>query len=124
MVDEEALAKVRSRAEKYKPKTPSGLRTASRYSSPLTITPDARIESIPVEDFTDDEIAQDAQWLYEHCPSGDFIQFQWPIKQSYQESLGVSQTALDAVAQAWNDSEVDKAYNIFCQGFEEFKQQA
>lgn len=31
--DSEALAKARSQAEKYKPKTPSGLRTSSRYSS-------------------------------------------------------------------------------------------
>ncbi|KAL4878646.1 hypothetical protein BJY04DRAFT_195313, partial [Aspergillus karnatakaensis] len=46
--DEEALARARSQAEKYKPKTPSGLRTASRYSSPLTaITPD--LTPVPTE---------------------------------------------------------------------------
>ncbi|KAI9036296.1 uncharacterized protein KD926_002114 [Aspergillus affinis] len=123
-VDDEALAKARSLAEKHKPKTPSRLRTASRYSSPMTITPDARIESAPVEDFGDDEFAQDAQWLYEHCPSGDLTQFQWPDKQGYQESLEISQTAIDVLAKVWNDSEVDEAHNLFCQGFEEFKQQA
>ena len=35
-VDEQALAKARSQAEKYKPKNPSGLRMSSHYSSPLT----------------------------------------------------------------------------------------
>ena len=123
-VDDEALAKVRSLAEKHKPKTPSRLRTASRYSSPMTITPDARIESAPVEDFGDDEFAQDAQWLYEHCPSGDLTKFQWPDRQGYQESLEISQTAIDILAKVWNDSEADEAHNLFCQGFEEFKQQA
>ncbi|PLB53216.1 hypothetical protein P170DRAFT_473090 [Aspergillus steynii IBT 23096] len=123
-VDEEALAKARSRAEKYKPKTPSGLRTASRYSSPMTITPDARIESRSLEDLGDDEIAEDTKWLFENCPSGDITQLQWPARQSYQESLGISQTVIDVVAQVWKESEVDKAYDIFCQGFEEFKQQA
>ncbi|KAA8646433.1 uncharacterized protein ATNIH1004_007863 [Aspergillus tanneri] len=120
-VDEEALAKARSQAEKYKPKTPSGLRTTSRYSSPLTITPDIQAEIVSVQKFGDDKFAQDAQWLYENCPSGDLRQLAWPAKKSLQESLGISQTAVDIVNQVWKESEVDKAYCIFREGLEEFK---
>ncbi|KAL1986197.1 hypothetical protein VTN96DRAFT_6712 [Rasamsonia emersonii] len=40
--DSEALAKARSQAEKYKPKTPSGLRTSSRYSSSPLPSPSER----------------------------------------------------------------------------------
>lgn len=118
--DNEALAKVRSQAEKYKPKTPSGLRTASRYSSsPMVASPDvaptpsAELEKsmseysgsdkenapadasvTPADDkFGDDQFARDAEWLYEHCPSGDFNEFAWPSRRDLVEALGVDPEA-------------------------------
>ena len=135
-VDEEALARVRSQAEKYKPKTPSGLRTASRYASPLTATPDTvapnqttkKSDLTPQpgkadkpENFGDDEFARDAEWLYQNCPSGDLSQLKWPAKQSYEESLGVSSTSMKLLATIWDDSEIEPAYLAFRQSFEEFK---
>ncbi|KAB8259151.1 hypothetical protein BDV32DRAFT_124614 [Aspergillus pseudonomiae] len=135
-VDEEALARVRSQAEKYKPKTPSGLRTASRYASPLTATPDTVASDHTTkksdliaksgkvdepENFGDDEFARDAEWLYQNCPSGDLSQLKWPAKQSYEESLGVSSTSMKLLATIWDDSEIEPAYLAFRQSFEEFK---
>ncbi|KAE8367686.1 hypothetical protein BDV27DRAFT_66475 [Aspergillus caelatus] len=135
-VDEEALARVRSQAEKYKPKTPSGLRTASRYASPLTATPDTvaskqttkKSDLTPQpgkadepESFGDDEFARDAEWLYQNCPSGDLSQLKWPARQSYEESLGVSSTSMQLLATIWDDGEIEPAYLAFRQSFEEFK---
>ncbi|KAE8138466.1 hypothetical protein BDV38DRAFT_72599 [Aspergillus pseudotamarii] len=135
-VDEEALARVRSQAEKYKPKTPSGLRTASRYASPLTATPDTvapkqttkKSDLTPQpgkadgpENFGDDEFARDAEWLYQNCPSGDLSQLKWPARQSYEESLAVSSTSMQLLATIWDDGEIEPAYLAFRQSFEEFK---
>ncbi|KAE8389806.1 hypothetical protein BDV23DRAFT_156533 [Aspergillus alliaceus] len=137
-VDEQALARVRSQAEKYKPKTPSGLRTTSRYSSPLTAPatsdtvadkqkpkePSGSAESEKVEkpeNFGDDEFARDAEWLYQNCPSGDLSQLKWPARQGYEESLGVSPASMQLLATIWDDSEIEPAYLAFRQSFEEFK---
>jgi hypothetical protein len=135
-VDEEALARVRSQAEKYKPKTPSGLRTASRYSSPMTATPDTVNNNLTPaksgepaqsekaeepEAFGGDEFACDAEWLYQNCPSGDLNQLTWPVTQSYEESVGVSSRTVQLLASIWDDSEVDAAYVPFRHSFEEFK---
>ncbi|RHZ51720.1 hypothetical protein CDV55_102274 [Aspergillus turcosus] len=120
-VDQEALARVRSQAEKYKPKTPSGLRTASRYSSPLTASPVVN-EQPPVETFgDDDEFARDAQWLYEQCSTGDFQQLQWPKPKTLQESLGVDDEIVRLVASVWDASAVDEVHRAFRQSLEEFK---
>ncbi|KAF7168471.1 hypothetical protein CNMCM6106_003659 [Aspergillus hiratsukae] len=122
-VDQEALARVRSQAEKYKPKTPSGLRTASRYSSPLTASSVVN-EQPPVETFgDDDEFARDAQWLYEQCSTGDFQQLQWPKPKTLQESLGVDDEIVRLVASVWDPSAVDEVHRAFRQGVEEFKAQ-
>ncbi|KAF7586573.1 hypothetical protein BBP40_008647 [Aspergillus hancockii] len=136
-VDGDALARVRSQAEKYKPKTPSGLRTASRYSSPMTATPetisskpptsvksDEPAQSKQAEEsaaFGDDEFARDAEWLYQNCPSGDLSQLKWPARQSYEESVGVSSRIIELLASIWDDSEVDTAYVAFRRSFEEYK---
>ncbi|EAW09885.1 uncharacterized protein ACLA_041010 [Aspergillus clavatus NRRL 1] len=120
-VDKEALARVRSQAEKYKPKTPSGLRTASRYSSPLTLTPDIVTPQQPVESFgEDDQFARDAQWLYENCSSGDLKQLQWPAKHDLQQSSGVDKEAIKIVAELWDSVDLDNAQRVFQQTFEEF----
>ncbi|KAL2861124.1 uncharacterized protein BJX67DRAFT_385974 [Aspergillus lucknowensis] len=136
-IDEEALARARSQAEKYKPKTPSGLRTASRYLSPLTATPDITPEAPAApasptaptpatetitEEFGDDKFARDAQWLYEHCPSGDLSQLVWPKPTSLVETLGISNEAVRIMNDIWDESAVDQAYPIFKQGLEELKQ--
>ncbi|KAL4998306.1 hypothetical protein BDV10DRAFT_185347 [Aspergillus recurvatus] len=126
-IDEEALARARSQAEKYKPKTPSGLRTASRYSSPLTaVTPDLTPAPAPpvekaTEKFGDDEFAKDAQWLYGICPSGDLSQLVWPEKKPFGEGLNVSAEALRVANEIWDPAEVDEAYAIFQREFAEFK---
>ncbi|KAL4980760.1 hypothetical protein BDW66DRAFT_124732 [Aspergillus desertorum] len=133
-IDEEALARARSQAEKYKPKTPSGLRTASRYSSPLTavtpdLTPAAAAAPSPAppaekatEKFGDDEFAKDAQWLYDICPSGDLSQLVWPEKKPFGEGLNISPEALRIASGIWDPAEVDEAYAIFQSEFAEFKE--
>ncbi|KAJ0423697.1 hypothetical protein BJY00DRAFT_278135 [Aspergillus carlsbadensis] len=125
-IDEEALARARSQAEKYKPKTPSGLRTASRYSSPLTApTPDATpapATKTISEQFGDDQYAQDAQWLYEHCPSGDLSQLVWPQPTSLAETLGIDDEAVRIMNDIWDESQVDEYHSIFQQGAEELRQ--
>ncbi|PKX88579.1 uncharacterized protein P174DRAFT_465091 [Aspergillus novofumigatus IBT 16806] len=119
-VDQEALARVRSQAEKYKPKTPSGLRTASRYSSPLTASP-AVNQQPPVETFgDDDQFARDAQWLYEQCSTGDLQQLKWPEPNTLQESLGVDDEIVQIVASVWDASAVDEVHRAFRQSLEEF----
>ncbi|KAL2855311.1 hypothetical protein BJY01DRAFT_10292 [Aspergillus pseudoustus] len=125
-IDEEALARARSQAEKYKPKTPSGLRTASRYSSPLTApTPDstpAPAVETTAEQFGNDQFAQDAQWLYEHCPSGDLSRLAWPQPTSLAQTLGISDEAVHIVDEVWDESQIDEYLPIFQQGVEELRQ--
>ncbi|GKZ87679.1 hypothetical protein CBS63078_6955 [Aspergillus niger] len=147
-IDEEALARARSQAEKYKPKTPSGLRTASRYSSPMTATPDTvsapviapaitptpstsqtapasapEPEQQTTEDFGDDEFAREAQWLYENCPSGDLNDLVWPQPITYEEE-GFSPEVIDLVNEIWDPSTVDYAYtNIWTPGLDAFKRE-
>jgi hypothetical protein len=119
-VDQEALARVRSQAEKYKPKTPSGLRTASRYSSPLTASPVVN-QQPPVETFgDDDQFARDAQWLYEQCATGDLQQLKWPEPNTLQKSLGVDDEIVRIVASVWDASAVDEVHRAFHQSLEEF----
>ncbi|KAL4794650.1 hypothetical protein BDV19DRAFT_390016 [Aspergillus venezuelensis] len=130
--DEEALARVRSRAEKYKPKTPSGLRTTSRYSSPLANpTPDATptlkstaaAEKI-AEEFGDDHFAQEAQWLFENCPSGDLTQLKWPEPRPFGEGLNASAESIRIVNEIWDPADVDKAYAVFQRELAEYKESA
>ncbi|KAL4897312.1 hypothetical protein BDV59DRAFT_198708 [Aspergillus ambiguus] len=119
----EALERARSQAEKYKPKTPSGLRTASRYSSPLTATPETVVEQPQtVEKFGDDQFARDAQWLYENCPSGDLAKLSWPARQSLSESLGTNPAALDIVNDIITNTEIEEGYKLFCEGLKQFEQ--
>lgn len=119
-VDQEALARVRSQAEKYKPKTPSGLRTASRYSSPLTASPVVNQQPL-VETFgDDDQFARDAQWLYEQCSTGDLRQLKWPEPNPLKKSLGVDDEIVQIVASVWDASAVDEVHRAFRQGLEEF----
>ncbi|KAE8149738.1 hypothetical protein BDV25DRAFT_140520 [Aspergillus avenaceus] len=139
-VDEEALARVRSQAEKYKPKTPSGLRTTSRYASPMTATPDSVLkkkeseaseaskQSEPAKEpeaehgFGDDEFARDAEWLYQKCPSGDLRELAWPTSRSYTESLGVSPASVEVVSKLCTEAEIDAAYAAFQRSLEDFRQ--
>lgn len=110
-IDDEALAKARSLAEKYKPKTPSGLRLASRYSSPLTApSPDSVVHEPIEHEFGTDEFAEDAQWLYDICPSGDFEQIVWPARESLQESLGIQ---VDGSALNFDEDELQQDYRAF-----------
>ncbi|KAL2222721.1 hypothetical protein M432DRAFT_539391 [Thermoascus aurantiacus ATCC 26904] len=118
--DNDALARARSLAEKYKPKTPSGLRTASRYSSPLTGSPEEGEHLRLIKALGDDEFARDAQWLYANCPSGDLGQLAWPRGEGYVESLGVDPQAGRLLAQLWEEGEVEEGYGPFCRSLEEF----
>ncbi|KAL4907956.1 hypothetical protein BDW74DRAFT_175741 [Aspergillus multicolor] len=130
-IDEEALARARSQAEKYKPKTPSGLRTTSRYSSPLTaITPDltpaptpapALPAEKPTEKFGDDQFAKDAQWLYDICPTGDLSKLVWPEKKPFGEDLDINNEARRIANDVWDSTEIDVAMPIFQREFAEFK---
>lgn len=106
--DDGALAKVRSQVEKFKPKTPSGLRTASRYSSPLTITPDTTMNRQLKPDFGDDEFGRDAEWLYEQCPTGDIETLMWPFKENATATMDVDPMPRQLLTRTWNNLEADE----------------
>ncbi|GAD96719.1 hypothetical protein NFIA_064050 [Paecilomyces variotii No. 5] len=113
-VDNQALAKARSQAEKYKPKTPSGLRTASRYASPMGASPLGEVPG------GDDDFARDAQWLLANCPSGDLTELSWPKQGALTEGLGVDPEAGRLLAQLWEEEEVEEGYRAFSRSLEEF----
>jgi hypothetical protein len=121
-----AVAKVRSQVEKYKPKTPSGLRASSRFCSPLADSPNPAA-TLPDQEqltalFGDDEAGRDALWLYNNCPTGDFSQLQWPEPESYCDSLGIDPEAEVLLNRVWNQDEVDAGYASFVRSLEESEQ--
>ncbi|KAL4931126.1 uncharacterized protein BDV17DRAFT_289120 [Aspergillus undulatus] len=128
--DDPAVAKARARIQKHAPQTPSRLRESSRYSSPIVppdtpdITPNltsaAAIEKVS-EEFGDDQFAQEAQWLFENCPSGDFDSLKWPQPKPFGEGLNVSAEAIRIVNEIWDPADTDKAHAIFQHEFAEFK---
>lgn len=119
-VDEQALAKARSQAEKYKPKTPSGLRTASRYSSPLTVaSPESVLNDENLaQEFGNDQFAQDAQWLYANCPSGNLEELTWPAPELLASNLGIQ---LSVALLEPSERQMDEIYDNFRHGVEEFE---
>lgn len=116
--EDEVVAKARSQLEKFKPKTPSGLRTASRYSSPLTISSDLFGSSTSI-DFGDDEAGQDAKWLYDLCPSGKVEELPWPGKQSLVGALGVEERQKQLLVRTWNNLEMDENSRLFSRMMDE-----
>lgn len=113
--DDESLAKVRSQAQKFKPKTPSGLRTASRYSSPLTRLSDIFMNQQPKPDFGDDEFGRDAQWLYEQCPAGNLEKLAWPNKKSVVVAAEVDPAPRQLLTRTWNNLEADDNQAVLSQ---------
>lgn len=114
---DEAVAKVRSQAEKFKPKTPSGLRTASRYSSPLTALTNV---ALPKLDFGNDDYARDAEWLYKQCPSGKLDQLKWPRKQNMITAMNVDSAPRQLLTRTWNNLEMDANHATFRNMMESF----
>lgn len=113
--DDEPLAKARSQAEKFKPKTPSGLRTASRYSSPLTRLSDIFLNQQPKPDFGDDEFGRDALWLYEQCPKGNLEKLAWPNKKSVVVAAEVEPVPRQLLTRTWNNLEADDNQTVLSQ---------
>lgn len=120
--DASPLTRARSKAEQFKPKTPSRLREAHRFSSSMTqmspFTPNKTSntdfehpepENHPGFRSLEDMMADcDADWLYGQCPSGDLRQLKWPKKISLTEQIrshGIDSADEDiAIAdEAWND---------------------
>ncbi|GES61863.1 hypothetical protein ATEIFO6365_0011038000 [Aspergillus terreus] len=120
--NKEALERARSQAEKYKPKTPSGLQTVIGQP-PQPVQPSQPSPAVEaVEKFGDDQYARDAQWLYENCPSGDLSKLSWPARQSLSESLGTSPATLELVNEIITESEIEEGYKLFCEGLRQFEQ--
>ncbi|PGH10886.1 hypothetical protein AJ80_07328 [Polytolypa hystricis UAMH7299] len=95
-VDSEALAKLRSKVDKYKPRLPSGLRASRRLSSsPL------------VEEATRPGVAAS--------------QFDWPEPQSYGGSLGVRPEIGRLVSETWTDEDTEAAYGQFSRQFDRYR---
>lgn len=117
--EDEIVAKARSQVEKFKPKTPSALRTTSRYSSPLTISSDLFANLRPSLDFGDDQAGRDAQWLYEICPSGKMEELKWPMRQKITDSLDIDNKARQLLVKTWNNLELDDNHALFCEMVEE-----
>jgi hypothetical protein len=120
--DTEALAKARSLAEKYKPKTPSGLRAARRYSSsplikssPMALSKEAD-EAELVELFGDDEFGREAYELYKCCPSGDLRKMEFPD----YEPLADPRVA-EGIDNMMSEGDIKFGYNAFCEAFDEFQ---
>ncbi|KAF9893142.1 hypothetical protein FE257_012553 [Aspergillus nanangensis] len=120
--NKEALARARLQAEKYKPKTPSGLRTASRYSSPMTATPDSLAhQQQTAETFGDDQFARDAQWLYENCPSGDLKDLVWPAKRSLLDDIDDPSAPVDLVANMFEKVDKEAIHESFKRNLDSFQ---
>jgi hypothetical protein len=123
--DESPLTRARTKAEQFKPKTPSRLREAHRSSmnrsspfSQTAITPIVFDRQEPsnhpapenqefFNTLEDIEKYADADWLYRQCPSGDLRQLKWPPKISLIDQIrshGVNLTEEIALAdEVWND---------------------
>jgi hypothetical protein len=110
-----ALAKLRSEAEKYKPKTPSALRESRRYSSPLIGSPAQRTVFEG-----NDEFSNDAKWLLERCPSGNLSDLQWPQANTYADLTDGDARPAQIMSQAWSDDDASSGYAPFCQSLEGF----
>lgn len=113
--EDEVVAKARSQVEKFKPKTPSTLRTACHNSSPLTMSPELFSHLRRSLDFGEDQAGRDAQWLYELCPSGNIEELKWPSKQKVTDGLNVDPKPRQILTKTWNNLEVDDNHSLFCE---------
>ena len=107
---EQALARVRSRAEQYKPKTPSGLR-ASHYPAATAPTP---VETASAS-FGNDQSGRDAQWLSDICPSGDVRKIPWPE----EDGLEVDQQVAEIVHESYQRTNLAEVYEVGRRSFDE-----
>lgn len=94
----EIFAKVRSEAEKYKPKTPSTLRESRRNSSPSITSPQAK-NMVPQNH---DVLHPDAKWLLDACPSGNLNDLVWPDPTNYADLVGGDTRLVEAMNQIWD----------------------
>lgn len=111
------VRRARSKAEQFKPKTPSRLRESHRFSSsqtsastgtpsqlsgpvktPLMLSDPMSIDSSLGHVVT----AEDVDWLHELCPGGDLEHLPWPDRMGLGESLGIGPSPLAIVGQVWN----------------------
>lgn len=67
--------------------------------------------------FGDDQFARDAEWLYEHCPSGDFNEFAWPSRRDLIEALGVEP---EAGKVSTNAKDLENGPSLFNEDMAEF----
>ncbi|RMJ20882.1 hypothetical protein PHISP_08248 [Aspergillus sp. HF37] len=118
--EDEVVAKARSQVEKFKPKTPSTLRTACHNSSPLTMSPELFSHLRRGLDFGEDQAGRDAQWLFELCPSGNIEELKWPPKQKVTDSLDVDPKPRQLLVKSWNNLEMDDNHSLFSEMVEEF----
>ncbi|KAJ5155024.1 uncharacterized protein N7500_010463 [Penicillium coprophilum] len=89
----EELRKVREQAEQYKPKTPSRLRAAHRFSTSCT-----EVVKDDEEDADDDEARRRKMRktsLAKACPSGDLNNIIWPETESWVDRLDWGHCDLD-----------------------------
>lgn len=111
------VRRARSKAEQFKPKTPSRLRESHRLSSSQTSastgTPSQLGGPVKTPTFFSDPMsvdsslghvvtAEDVDWLHELCPGGDLEQLPWPDRVGIGESLGVDSPPVALVGQLWN----------------------
>ncbi|KAJ5760476.1 hypothetical protein N7520_007632 [Penicillium odoratum] len=87
------LTRIRNKAQQFKPKTPSRLREASRFStgstdlSPMSSDPMSLDGSSYIDILQDSEDLEsiDHAWLQKNCPSGQLNKLSWPGLSSIAE---------------------------------------
>lgn len=126
------VRRVRSKAEQFKPKTPSRLRESHHLPSSVSSetpsqlggaagTPLLFSDSMSVDTSLGHVVtADDVDWLLELCPGGDLQQLSWPERAGLGETLGVAPPAVALVSQNWNDEKAQQASGAWKRVFENF----
>lgn len=126
------VRRVRSKAEQFKPKTPSRLRESHHLSSSLSSgtpsqlggaagTPLLFSDPMSVDTSLGHVVtADDVDWLHELCPGGDLQQLPWPERVGLGEALGFAPSAVALVSQNWDEEKAQGASGAWKRVFENF----
>lgn len=135
--DPETLARLRSEVEKYKPKLPSGLRAASRYSSsPMSVSDhdesrfgaqhQPEIDGSPVKNLGAKLRVQDDASEKENVPlsveqSADPHQLRWPEVRDYAHTLSVEPGSSRLVEEMWTDEDASSSFDLFSRQYDRYR---
>lgn len=144
--DPSPLTRARTKAEQFKPKTPSRLRESYRFSSStssmsvdspsfmgaftgtpshlsaVTSAPSLFSDEMSIDSTLDHlTTADDINWLHEICPHGDLSQLLWPEPASLTETFEIDPAAAAIVEQNWAGKKEGEAVAAWRSMFEDFQ---